>query len=365
MEVWVTRSLEERRREVEQRRGYVPRPMNSFMLYRSAYAERTKFWCSKNNHQVVSSVSGASWPLEPPAIRDKYNAYAKLERINHQRAHPGYKFSPAKVQNMACKFDKTAGLDENVQVSSDHEDTLDSGKITKARKREKTNVEKDQQFAEHSATPMVECDDNLNAEPLGGALKSSYETLNPGRIAPSCMGNSDMNGSYYQTIVRPTSSVKLANAMIEDVTIKKTAAPAGQSDLRREMHERLLANSVDGAAADSKVDPTLLDHSNDPYLTQSEGSEEDKEYAFDLSYYAKTHSNPSSFESDPLFHTGGLHNSYVYIPEESRLSNCYQAYDESPIDEIFEHHKSWSAIVEYNKTHDDAGHHVDIDEWLE
>lgn len=49
-----------------------------------------------NNHQVVSSVSGESWPLEPPEVRDFYNELAKIERTNHQMAHPDYKFSPSK-----------------------------------------------------------------------------------------------------------------------------------------------------------------------------------------------------------------------------------------------------------------------------
>ncbi|KAF8249333.1 HMG-box, partial [Wilcoxina mikolae CBS 423.85] len=96
MECWVTRSTQARKKEVEKRGGYITRPMNSFMLYRSAFAERTKYWCLQNNHQVVSSVSGESWPLEPDHIRQKYNDLAKKERENHQLAHPGYKFSPSK-----------------------------------------------------------------------------------------------------------------------------------------------------------------------------------------------------------------------------------------------------------------------------
>ncbi|KAF2089132.1 hypothetical protein K490DRAFT_38767, partial [Saccharata proteae CBS 121410] len=103
MEEWVNRPASVRRTEVEKRKGYVTRPMNSFMLYRSAYAERTKQWCLQNNHQVVSSVSGESWPLEPPEIREQYNDYAKIERINHQNAHPDYKFSPSKASTAARK----------------------------------------------------------------------------------------------------------------------------------------------------------------------------------------------------------------------------------------------------------------------
>ena len=90
LEDWVNRPFDVRKREVEKRNGYITRPMNSFMLYRSAYAERAKSWCLQNNHQVVSSVAGESWPLEPSEIRDMYNEYAKVERINHQNAHPTY-----------------------------------------------------------------------------------------------------------------------------------------------------------------------------------------------------------------------------------------------------------------------------------
>ncbi len=64
---YVNRNTETRHAEVTKRKnGHITRPMNSFMLYRSAYAERTKAWARENNHQVVSAVAGASWPLEPP-----------------------------------------------------------------------------------------------------------------------------------------------------------------------------------------------------------------------------------------------------------------------------------------------------------
>lgn len=108
MEAWVKRSTEQRELEVEKRNGYVTRPMNSFMLYRSAYSERTKMWCLQNNHQVVSSVSGASWPLESDALREHYNDLAQIERENHARAHPKYKFSPSKSTAAAIARKKKA-----------------------------------------------------------------------------------------------------------------------------------------------------------------------------------------------------------------------------------------------------------------
>jgi peptidoglycan/xylan/chitin deacetylase (PgdA/CDA1 family) len=117
MDEWVHRPAEVRRQEVEKRNGYVTRPMNSFMLYRSAYAERTKQWCLQNNHQVVSSVSGESWPMEPPEVREQFNEWAKIERANHAAAHPDYKFSPGKAASKrrkedASDDDEPDGLDD-------------------------------------------------------------------------------------------------------------------------------------------------------------------------------------------------------------------------------------------------------------
>lgn len=117
MDEWVHRPAEVRRQEVEKRNGYVTRPMNSFMLYRSAYAERTKQWCLQNNHQVVSSVSGESWPMEPPEVREQFNEWAKIERANHAAAHPDYKFSPSKTASKRRKDedsddDEPDGLDD-------------------------------------------------------------------------------------------------------------------------------------------------------------------------------------------------------------------------------------------------------------
>ena len=113
MVAWVNRSDEERQQEAEKRNGYITRPMNSFMLYRAAYQDRTKDWCAQNNHQVVSSVSGESWPMEPEHVREHYNELAKIERENHARAHPSYKFSPSKTPAASKKKRLGGGSDED------------------------------------------------------------------------------------------------------------------------------------------------------------------------------------------------------------------------------------------------------------
>jgi hypothetical protein len=108
---WVNRPVDTRMAEVEKKKGYISRPMNSFMLYRSAYAERVKQFCKENNHQVVSQVTGASWPLEPKEVRELYEQYAIMERDNHAAAHPNYKFAPNKAGKRSRNDDDDSDSD--------------------------------------------------------------------------------------------------------------------------------------------------------------------------------------------------------------------------------------------------------------
>jgi hypothetical protein len=130
MEAHANRSVETRRREVEQHNMKIARPMNRFMMYRSAYAERTKKWCDQNNHQVVSKVTGQSWKmLEPKEVKDYYDRLATLERENHQRAFPDYKFSPAKA--MPKKKNPKRILDYPESTYSDSDGEYNPGRATR------------------------------------------------------------------------------------------------------------------------------------------------------------------------------------------------------------------------------------------
>ncbi|XEU98897.1 hypothetical protein FSHL1_004184 [Fusarium sambucinum] len=98
IETFVNRSTEARLSETSRNKkpGQIKRPMNAFMLYRKAYQEVAKTQCAQNNHQHVSKVCGAAWVLEPVQIKEAFDQWARIERVNHQRAHPGYKFTPSK-----------------------------------------------------------------------------------------------------------------------------------------------------------------------------------------------------------------------------------------------------------------------------
>jgi hypothetical protein len=195
----VNRPANVRRDEAEKRNGYITRPMNSFMLYRSAYAERAKSWCAQNNHQIVSSVAGESWPLEPPGIRDLYNEYAKIERINHQNAHPTYKFSPSKAAAPPRKR-KNEWSDED--EPSDLEDAEWAPGTSRSRSRQARRIERSLSYASNGLNP------EFFDRPFGpngqGMNKSSWEMTNEGRQMPIPMPmHNDMYNQYYQTAAYP------------------------------------------------------------------------------------------------------------------------------------------------------------------
>ena len=197
MEEWVNRPAEVRRDEAEKRNGYITRPMNSFMLYRSAYAERAKSWCAQNNHQIVSSVAGESWPLEPAGIRDLYNEYAKIERINHQNAHPTYKFSPSKAAAPPKKR-KAEWSDEDEPSDLDDADWAPGG--GRARDRQSRRLERSLSYPSNGM-PQDFFDRSFG--PNGhGINKSTWEMTNEGRPMPMPM-QTDMYNQYYQTAAYP------------------------------------------------------------------------------------------------------------------------------------------------------------------
>lgn len=97
IEAWVHRSIDERRREVEADKNHkIKRPMNAFMLYRKHHQNRVKMRFSHENHQIVSAVCGQGWAQEPKEVIEQYNEWARIERDNHARAFPDYKFTPSK-----------------------------------------------------------------------------------------------------------------------------------------------------------------------------------------------------------------------------------------------------------------------------
>lgn len=183
MSIWVHRPVEERMAEVERRKGYVSRPMNSFMMYRSAYADRVKQFCKENNHQVVSQVTGASWPLEPREVRELYEQLAIMERDNHAAAHPDYKFAPNKSAKRARNDDAASDSDPDWEGS------------TRGSKRSRSMRRFDSRSA--SSTPFDDRHTRYHY-PMPALNLSGYEMSNPYGQAPLMVGPDGFVGQYYQ-----------------------------------------------------------------------------------------------------------------------------------------------------------------------
>lgn len=73
MKAVVDRPLEQRQLEAALA-GWVRRPMNGFMLYRRAYTLVVEKEYGATKQQEISQVCGASWKLEPAAVREKYES---------------------------------------------------------------------------------------------------------------------------------------------------------------------------------------------------------------------------------------------------------------------------------------------------
>ncbi|KAJ6276437.1 hypothetical protein J3E71DRAFT_348311 [Bipolaris maydis] len=322
MEEWVNRPADVRRREAEKRNGYIARPMNSFMLYRSAFAERAKSWCLQNNHQVVSSVAGESWPLEPPEIRDLYSEYAKLERINHQNAHPTYKFSPSKTATPARKRRNEWSDDEE---SSDLDDTeWAPGKLDGSNARSVTR----------QVGLGVEYFDGAFGPNANGVNRSSWEMTNEGRPMPMTVpmsyndlynwpyhsapyANMHMSPSYTDDLhTKPLSTSTLSNHFQSNSSM--LGLPGGSADdLLPQPHPHVRTPFEEGqldpmllayGGSQSSVDPTSLqtnDFRNNQVSMQEALSYHDLDNLLDLPHdeYQAWHPDPTmvSLEQESEF----------------------------------------------------------------
>lgn len=276
---WINRSVEDREADAK-KRGKTARPMNSFMLYRSAYAERTKKWCLMNNHQVVSSVLGASWPMETQEIKDLYIEYARIERENHANAHPGYKFTPLKSQKLGRK------RKERAEENSDEEepsDLSDPGYEPKSRRNGNKRLKMSRQESEYPASLGPR--DGYFREGQNGLARSRFAATNPGKPPPAQIGASDLHGQYYQTMMRGNPQF----GAIQDVVLQKAEIPSSRYEtalapsvvgLPGQDHFDLLnqhASGGEGLPSEPQLDPLLTDYnpgytgspvgfSNDPRL---------------------------------------------------------------------------------------------------
>jgi len=226
IDAYVCRPIEERRAEVEKGKnpGKVKRPMNAFMLYRKAYQQRAKAWADQHNHQVVSRVCGMSWPKEHTPVRDQFKRWAEIERENHQKAHPDYKFTPSKPQKP--KYREGGKFDDD---GSDLEDYNWSRPGSNMRSRTRTPHPHDGLDGGdfglgrgmYQVPPQYQM---MHGVPIGHN-RSAFEYSNPGKPMPAPYDHR-VQDHYYETQVHnPPRSLHHSFTGIEDVVLRKTPSP--------------------------------------------------------------------------------------------------------------------------------------------
>ncbi|KAI1181445.1 hypothetical protein F5B17DRAFT_452400 [Nemania serpens] len=73
----------------------ISRPVNPFILYRRAYYLHAKALCKSGcTAQTLSRMIGASYRSEDKTVKDQFARYAEIEKEQHYRYFPNYKFSP-------------------------------------------------------------------------------------------------------------------------------------------------------------------------------------------------------------------------------------------------------------------------------
>jgi len=266
IEAWVSRPASERQRESEGRNGYVTRPMNSFMLYRSAYADRTKAFCTQTNHQVVSKISGESWQLEPEGVREMYNRFATIERDNHAKAHPSYKFSPSKNGPTAARK-KMSGVssDEGEDADGDASDADPDWEWRPAHARERSMSRPARQSRQ--AQPQQQQQPLYNSpEVLPQSHFASYETYpritwsepQMGKPLPSAMGMPDGYPHYhYQHMPATATGFEHAHQYPPEMF---SSAPTSLPGSYYPDSSHDFASSPQPASFEQQVDPLLLQY---------------------------------------------------------------------------------------------------------
>ena len=268
IDAYVNRSAEVRRSEINEGKnpGKIKRPMNSFMLYRKAYQHRTKDWCLQNNHQVVSQVCGDSWPLEPEEVKEQFNEWARIERINHQKAHPDYKFTPSKPGMGKASSKRKSGSPESDE--SDLEDFDWQGRTRRSKKTRQPVVvapETPQPVAYPTTRSAYHYDSREDSMEPGYVSyhPSSYQISNGGRYATQYDPNSLDQGHYYQPYVRDHTPM----SGVEDVMYRKAARPHPYGAQQEQEYEPVHVQQQYSHPA--QIDPSLLSHGLHQYAEYS------------------------------------------------------------------------------------------------
>ncbi|KAI0150544.1 hypothetical protein GGR57DRAFT_514164 [Xylariaceae sp. FL1272] len=89
IEKYVNRTIEERHEAVENA-VKIKRPINAFLLYRMKYYAVARL--NEKSNQIISILMADSWRRETKEVRASFYQLAKIEKNNHAKAFPDWKY---------------------------------------------------------------------------------------------------------------------------------------------------------------------------------------------------------------------------------------------------------------------------------
>ncbi|BGP10106.1 hypothetical protein JCM10049v2_005989 [Rhodotorula toruloides] len=88
-----------RKRSKASKPGHIPRPRNSFMIYRSAQIRALSDFVTPSGQRLpqsdLSRMIASMWREETLEVRERYARQADEEKAEHYRRHPDYRYQPA------------------------------------------------------------------------------------------------------------------------------------------------------------------------------------------------------------------------------------------------------------------------------
>ncbi|GAA5891310.1 hypothetical protein JCM8208_002581 [Rhodotorula glutinis] len=112
-----------RKKTVKKPDGYIPRPPNSFFLYRSARlkelsAARDVSDSAKPQQAELSRHIAAMWKAESVEVREMYARRAAEEKEAHAQRYPDYAFRPKPARRSSAKAKLEHSVDDSASTST-------------------------------------------------------------------------------------------------------------------------------------------------------------------------------------------------------------------------------------------------------
>ncbi|KAJ7202258.1 hypothetical protein B0H12DRAFT_1036018, partial [Mycena haematopus] len=75
--------------------GYIPRPPNAFILFRSSFIRSQNVpGRVEGNHSTLSKIIGKYWHALPSSERARWEDKARAAQAEHRRRYPDWRFRP-------------------------------------------------------------------------------------------------------------------------------------------------------------------------------------------------------------------------------------------------------------------------------